>query len=366
MSSVLSFVDAIVLFVLSNEEHAKSIQPSPLISVYLLISSLCDAVHLRSIWLRGAPHHAISVLSTIALGLKVSIFCLESRSKVGNFLSTELISYGPEEISDIFHNGLFVWINSLLVRGFRSILSSSALFPLPQVLQTENLHASFQAYWKPAKSIHGSTKLARCILWFSKRDIAVTVVSRLALLLFTLLQPLAMNKLLTWLDTTKASRKMDSGYGLIAAYGLIYLGIALSTGIFWRYQFRWVTKLRGILISLLYSTVLESKNLGTVQSNAIGSMTVDVENLITGMRQIHEIYANILQIGFATWMVETQIAIGSVAPIIVAFFCGLATYRLSKYIAPYQRKLVESTQKRLSESKVPPFLPFASDFAAQI
>ncbi|KAI7973273.1 hypothetical protein EIK77_004550 [Talaromyces pinophilus] len=157
-----------------------------------------------------------------------------------------------------------------------------------------------------------------------------------------------MNTLLTWLDTTNTPYDIDSGYGLIAAYGLIYLGIALSTGIFWRYQFRWVTKLQGILISAVYSRVLESKDNGGAKDDAIGSMTVDVENFITGMRQIHEIYANVLQIGFATWMIERQIAIGSVAPIVVAILCGLATYKLSKSIAPYQQKLVQSTQKRLN------------------
>lgn len=346
---MLSLLDAIGLLVLSNEEHAKSIQPSPLISFYLLISSLCDAVRLRSIWLRGTSHHVIPVLSTIALGLKLSMFFLESRSKENNFLSKGSISYGPEEISDIFRNGLFVWINRLLVRGFRGILSPSDLFPLPQTLHAEALHDRFQADWKSTECGEGSAKLARCIFWFSKRDIAVTVISRLALLTFTLLQPLAMNTLLTWLDTTNTPYDMDSGYGLIAAYGLIYLGIALSTGIFWRYQFRWVTRLQGILISAVYSRVLESKDNGGAKDDAIGSMTVDVENFITGMRQIHEIYANVLQIGFATWMIERQIAIGSVAPIVVAILCGLATYKLSKSIAPYQQKLVQSTQKRLSK-----------------
>lgn len=291
------------------------------------------------------------MLSTIALGLKVSIFFLESRSKESNFLSKDPIVYGPEEISDIFRNGLFVWINRLLVRGFRSILSPSDLFPLAQNLQAEALHDRFQEDWKSTEHRVGSTSLARCIFWFSKRDIVVTVISRLALLTFTLLQPLAMNTLLTWLDKTNTPHNMDYGYGLIAAYGLIYLGIALSTGIFWRYQFRWVTKLRGVLISALYFRVLESKGFDNTKNDAIGSMTVDVENFITGMRQIHELYANVLQIGFATWMIERQIAIGSVAPIVVALLCGLATYRLSKYIAPYQPKLVQSTQKRLSKYK---------------
>lgn len=295
------------------------------------------------------------MLSTIALGLKVSIFLLESRSKENNFVSKGTVSYGREEISDIFRNGFFVWINSLLVRGFRSILSSSDLFPLPQVLQAEDLHDRFQADWKSTAPGDGLTKLALRILWFSKRDIAVTVVSRLALLTFTLLQPLAMNTLLTWLDTTSSPQNRDSGYGLIAAYGLIYLGIALSTGIFWRYQFRWVTKLRSVFISAVYSKILASKDFGSIKNDAISSMTVDVENFINGMRQIHEIYANVLQIGFATWMIERQIAIGSVAPIVVAILCGLATYILSKHIAPYQQKLVQSTQKRLSESKTPHF-----------
>lgn len=82
-------------------------------------------------------------------------------------------------------------------------------------------------------------------------------------------------------------------------------------------------------------------------------MTGDIEKFITGVRQIHEICANVLQIRFATWMIERQIAIGSVAPILVAILCGLATCRLYKFIIPYRQKWVQSTQKRLSQSKFP-------------
>ena len=53
------------------------------------------------------------------------------------------------------------------------------------------------------------------------------VVPRLCLLAFTICQPLMLNRFLSFLQNPAES--VNIGYGLIAAYGLVYLGIALSS-----------------------------------------------------------------------------------------------------------------------------------------
>jgi hypothetical protein len=52
------------------------------------------------------------------------------------------------------------------------------------------------------------------------------VVPRVSLLAFTLCQPLLLKRLLGFLTSPKQDKNI--GYGLIGAYGVVYLGIAVS------------------------------------------------------------------------------------------------------------------------------------------
>lgn len=45
---------------------------------------------------------------------------------------------------------------------------------------------------------------------------------------FNFTQPFLMNSLLNWLGEENVDRKRDSGFGLIGAYALVFMGIAVS------------------------------------------------------------------------------------------------------------------------------------------
>lgn len=60
-----------------------------------------------------------------------------------------------------------------------------------------------------------------------------------------------MSSLLNFLnDLTIPAR---AGYGLIGAYGLVYLGIAFSQALYWHRNARSVSMLRGTLVTAVYS-----------------------------------------------------------------------------------------------------------------
>lgn len=84
-----------------------------------------------------------------------------------------------------------------------------------------------------------------------KWPILSVVGPRLVLLAFTILQPLLLNSLLNFLQDPTAS--INIGYGLLGAYGLVYLGITLSSSFYSYQNFRFVTMLRGTLVSAVFS-----------------------------------------------------------------------------------------------------------------
>ena len=73
-----------------------------------------------------------------------------------------------------------------------------------------------------------SRELMKLLAW----PLIVPIVPRIALLSFTLCQPLLLKRLLQFL--TSGDQDVRIGYGLIGAYGVVYLGIGVGEHLFRR------------------------------------------------------------------------------------------------------------------------------------
>lgn len=51
-----------------------------------------------------------------------------------DWLSWDTDAHSPEETSSIFSLGLYSWLNSLLWKGYRNVLSLDDLYPLDQAI----------------------------------------------------------------------------------------------------------------------------------------------------------------------------------------------------------------------------------------
>jgi Na+/proline symporter len=61
-----------------------------------------------------------------------------------------------------------------------------------------------------------------------KWELLAPVFPRLVLIVFTMCQPLLLNRFISYLSEPKGPESANVGYGLIAAYGVVYLGLAVS------------------------------------------------------------------------------------------------------------------------------------------
>ena len=112
-----------------------------------------------------------------------------------------------------------------------------------------------------------------------KWQLLAVVVPRLCLLGFTISQPLVLNRFLSFLQDPTQSNNI--GYGLIAAYGLVYLGIALSSSFYRHQSYRTVTMLRGILVSAIFARSTDLSTADVDNSAAVTLMSTDVSFIVT-------------------------------------------------------------------------------------
>ncbi|KAK1967123.1 hypothetical protein LY78DRAFT_19390 [Colletotrichum sublineola] len=348
-ASCASFAATLMFGGLSYIEHAKSLKPSSVLNIYIFLSLVLDGVILRTVWL---SHLSVAVRAVFSASfvLKAAIMILEAQGKTRHLASGRR-PCSPEETSGIYSRGLFWWLTPLLLTGFRRLLEPLDLFVLDESMSAAVLNERFWLHWKrlssPVANQSPSPRhrlIGVCISTLKSQLLAV-VLPRVFLLGFTVCQPLILNRFLEFLQNP--SENVNYGYGLIGAYGLVYLGISISSSFYWHKAFRSLSMLRGVLVAAIYSKTTELRVAPGDDAAAVTLMSTDVEAIIRAWRELHEFWANIIQIALATWLLSTHIGYAACGPIIVSVFALIATIFFAPAAQKYQVAWVEKVQKRI-------------------
>jgi len=89
--------------------------------------------------------------------------------------------------------------------------------------------------------------------------------------------------------------------------------------------FRTITMLRGGLISLIYSktSTLQLKNVDPAASMTL--MSADMERIVQGWQTMHEIWSNLAEVGIAIFLLEQQLGVACVVPVVVSLGMSLCS-----------------------------------------
>ena len=75
---------------------------------------------------------------------------------------------------------------------------------------------------------------------------------------------------------------------------------------------------RGSLVTAIYRKTTEISITALDNSAAVTLMSTDVERIVNGLRMIHEFWANIIQVGIASWLLQRELGVAFVAPIVLS------------------------------------------------
>lgn len=345
-TTTLLFVDSLIFLALSGLEHARSLRPSILLSTYLLLSGLFDIVQVRTLWLANNDDGSVTStqLFTASLAFKLSILLLESQSKL-RWMESE--SRSPEVTGGIFSLGLFAWMNGLIWSGYRKVLSLKDLYPLDHRLSAVSHKEHFQTSWNRLSHTPDTRRLLRTIWKTLKWQILAPILPRIAFGAVSFCQPLLINALLKYLESPDGkSKEKNIGYGFIGAAALIYISIALVNGLYWYLHQRLLSTLRACLVAAIYETTLALEITNLEDSAAITHMSSDVMQIQAGVRNMHEVWANLIEMAVASWLLYTHLGAAFVAPLIVVLLCYCASWGLGRFTGKRQGAWMKALQKR--------------------
>ncbi|KAI7763154.1 hypothetical protein LZL87_012191 [Fusarium oxysporum] len=341
----LAFIAALLLIPLSWIEHSRAPRPSTAIAAYLSVTLLFDVARTRTAWLlipSGLnPNYAS--LSTAATALKAVMVYLESRQKE-KWLGWDVKQHSPEETSGIWNLGVFFWLNTLFMKGYRVILTLESLYPLDKALTTEtHQHLVERVHNNPYKG--QKYGLARLLLRVLALQLLPPIIPRAALLAASICQPFLIHALLHYLQND--DQDQSHGYGLIGATALTYGAIAFSTALYWYFQERFVIMVRGILVLAVYEKTTELRMPANGDSGALTLMSTDVERITRGVLDLHEYWANTIQIALSCWLLQRELGAAFAASLGVVAVSTLTAFGIGKLLGPRQKEWMEAIETRV-------------------
>ncbi|QGA21216.1 hypothetical protein EYB26_008926 [Talaromyces marneffei] len=343
-SGVLNILAIFAAALLSFMEDQRSVKPSDLIVIYFSVSSILSIARLRSLWLiSSAP--ACRGLWTAVYILTVLTLLLESVTKT-RLLRPVYRSLTNEQLIGFWGRSFFVWVLPIFRTGYSKVFEVEDLPNVDETLQGSSAEKKLQASWNQTK---GPRRLLKATIDAYMWPLVSGIGPRLCVTVFTFCQPFLINATVNFMATTTTTPETKSyGQALVGAYALVYLGLTISTAVYWRQTFRLATMIRAGLISMIYRQTSLLKSSSMRGNEAITLHGTDVEVIVTSVKVIHEAWVSLLEVGVALWLLERQIFAACVVPAIICIVCVIAAGPLSTLSVGAQKAWVEQIEKRLA------------------
>lgn len=326
-------------------EQSRLVESSSSASIYFLLTSILELVRWRTSWLaRGyspvSGPAALSIICRLVLSLFETHRALGSISKVD--LPLEEKSKSPRHRLSDFVGRVFqlVWRRRTLPFTPRN------LPPLQDDMEAARLERNFYRFHQQYRA--GSHPSLLATMSALKWDIGVAAVPRLILLILTLCQPVLADVLLNYLAKSPHQDDHPLRRVLVAAYAFTYIGIAISSALYGYLRARFLTMMRSTLASAVHrKTTTLSLPKASGSQMGLSIISADLYRMNVGFTYLHDVWANLIQISVATYLLQRQLGSACVIPLILAFGSALSSIGIGRSSIATQQKWMQAFEARV-------------------
>ncbi|KAL9623731.1 MAG: hypothetical protein Q9160_001961 [Pyrenula sp. 1 TL-2023] len=344
-AAAVDFAAASALCVLSYLEHSRSVRPSFIINLYLLLSIPLDVARTRTLWLLPG-RRSIALVLTMSTIVKAGVLVLEANSK-REILTDRYRDLPPEATSGIYSRSTFWWMNPLLKTGFFKTLFLKDLYALDPEIQSRDLLIKFQQAWDRTNKQKSHCLFNVCaytLMW----PFIASAIPRLILIGFRYSQPFLLHRTVGYVQEQASKETSNIGWGLVGAYAIVYVGLAVFAAAYEHLTNRLVTMLRGGLIAMIYAKTIEISITSLDESASMTLMSADVERIAQSFLLIQDAWGTMVEVGIAVYLLERQLGLACVGPAAIAIASTIATFVIAKAMGSAQKLWLEAIQSRIN------------------
>ncbi|WDK11393.1 ABC transporter [Colletotrichum graminicola] len=331
-ADTLALAATITVCLLSALSHQPSQRPSTLLSLYLSAAAILGIARVRTSWLIGSGVLASTTALTLALVSTAAALLLESVGSKKGVPRDESLSDSkqatPEQSSGFWTRTFFTWLARTYYLGYSRVISPGDLPGLDPSLESRTLHEDLVAAWDKYDHQSHHSLLRACLRSYLVSFLS-PVLPRLCLTVFTFTRPFLINTTVSFVGQKDA----DSNY--------------VSNSVFRYHSLRFKTRLRGGLIALIYQHAIHTREADAGEITAVALMGTDVERITGPMSMFHSVWASLLDIAVASWLLGLQLSLACLAPIILVLIFISAMSKISVATKTAQMRWIEKIQERL-------------------
>lgn len=298
----LEFLASIAVLLLLYVEHVRALRESAFLGLYLSITFLLEIAKCRS-YFRRPGLDALGGLAAAAAILRFSIICLEEVPKTSLIIDENLRKItGAEAAAGFWKRYLYVWLNPLIWKGYRSTISVEDIGEIGAEFSSRHLFEGFHPRWVAQDKL-ATMCLARALLGHLWIHWLFCFVARLAFTGFSFSLPFILLRM-TEVITDPGPNAKDVGDSLIGATVLTLIGIGISRGAHQQLSNRLTTRVRGILVTEMLEKCHHISQSEAKKSAAITLMSTDMENIASDIGAVYLIPIALIEVCLATYFLS--------------------------------------------------------------
>ncbi|TDZ33610.1 ABC transporter gloK [Colletotrichum spinosum] len=343
-AGILNFIAVFSATFYSLLEDQRSARPSDTLILYFSATAILGLPRLRTLWLIQA--NLPKALWTVIFILTVLVVPLESISKK-RFLRPTYRSLTKEEGTGFWGRSFFTWLLPFFRLGYSRVIHMADTPDVDPDLTSEGAGQPLETAWARRRG-QKQHALLRSNFAAYRTTALLGVLTRLCLTAFTFCQPFLITATVSFMQAPRTPQSERYGQALVGAYVLTYLGIAVSRAAYSRQQFRLTTEFRAGLMSMIFKQTIALKADELKDGAAVTLMGSDVEQIVITFGMFHEVWAAVVEVGIAVFLLERQIAVASVVPVVISLLCVVGVVPISNTIGRAQTVWLERLQERVA------------------
>jgi ABC-type multidrug transport system fused ATPase/permease subunit len=161
------------------------------------------------------------------------------------------------------------------------------------------------------------------------------------------MQPLLISSLTELVNEPDSKSASNRGWSLTAAFGLVYIGLAVADGAYQHKANRMTTMVRGSLVNAIYAQTLDLSVTSLEESAAVTLMSSDVERICDAILPIHNLWAGPMEIALAIWLLQKEISLALLGPLFITVLAISGPFLVSRHMGIAQKTWIERIQTRI-------------------
>ncbi|KAF7719283.1 Uncharacterized protein PECH_004781 [Penicillium ucsense] len=344
-TALVGFAISLSMPCLSHLEHTRSLRPSTIICLFMSMTLVLDIFRLRTFCLLPDNRLVTCLFASVYMS-KTAILIVESIEKQ-QLLGPGSQSLPPEATANVFNRYLFWWTNGVLLLGLKRALTADSLPCIDDAIGAAYVPKTLTEALEKADR-YRSNALIWAFAFLDKWELISGSLARLICTGLTFIQPMLIQQLLELVDGSDRTHAKTRSAALLAAYVVVYVGLAISFAAYEHRMCRFAITSRQKFAAVVLNRTMNCRQDSSDDLKIACEIHRDIERTCNAFQHIHDLPFTFMEALVAVWLLARLLGLASIASVVVIVACLITGSTLAFVSDRARDRWLKATELRLA------------------